>query len=55
MGSVPPHRPPGHDGYEVSPVRCPYCGSLTNTKSGNLYWCPNDGEWFSEEESHDEA
>jgi hypothetical protein len=51
--AMPPYRPPGSrpPGEDYETVRCPYCGELTDYKSGNRYYCANEDIWFTKAEA----
>ncbi len=52
--AMPPIHPPGsHDYGSFETVRCPYCGELTDSRFGTLYYCPNCGRYFAREDLTD--
>ena len=47
-GNIPPYRPPGpslpDDGFETA--YCPDCGSESDVKSGNRFYCEFCNKYF---------
>lgn len=46
LGSTPPNTVPGWSGKPQPRKKCPVCGTKSDEKSGELYWCEDCGKWF---------
>lgn len=48
VGIFPPRRPPGGrmPGDDFEMAECPRCGEVSDSKSGNRFFCENCGKYF---------